>query len=851
MPPGAPFHSFIKPYHIRVDEFTINPDIQVVPLLYLLTHTHSDHIVGLQSKSFGSTIVCSVDAKEMLLRHEVYKERSLLEQEYRAEPTKTYSHLKVDPLIHPDGTMYYQGSRDLLKTLPLNTPTKIELTNHDTVTVTLFDANHCPGAVMFLVEGKYGAILHTGDFRAEPWFVENITHNQYLQPYLASKDGSAGQMTLEAIHLDTECVFNSAPVPTKEQATSGLIELMKLLPEDTYFFINSWTWGYEDILKAVSNAFRSPIHLDRYKYGIYTRLTDPVLRQIGVCDPAASRFHACERFDRCSFVAQAKPTENGGFFNDEVEGRSSNGNNIVYVNPVTMSTERWEAYLRETRVALRMNQPVKTLLVPLSRHSPLPELESFVKLFRPKRIVPNSLVPGLCKLDGAAILRRFAPLLASYPTAQDLALGSEEATAAAQIFGAPKLVIDGGDKTEDAALQNIVGGNTAEIAARKYAEDNALQKRMLVISDWLKLNNKAPSASAAPSVFAPPQNPAHHPHFNHVRGIESDDESSDDDAADERGRTANYIFGPSAGIDMPLEVDSSPLASGSPGSAVKRVSGSSPTPWGEGQARMSTPGVIALGKRRQRDNDSRTPTPTRKRVRVLSPPHHILASPFAPTEPPVPARERYDPTKTLTGKRGPLLPLDTNAVASTNSTPSVIYLPGGKELKVVEIIRGSSPSAKGKVKEGVDPSKLPQPLPPLPAPHIVLASITAEHARLADRLKHHDRLLVSPRGTRASPAFAAKRKKLEDRERVLRMKMHYWQAINDGKTALVRQNENENQQVGPLWNGVVYDSHEKTTVKEEEGIDLELSRKITDAVRKGVSLGSVVPPLQCAMSEED
>jgi hypothetical protein len=68
--------------------------------------------------------------------------------------------------------------------------------------------------------------LHTGDFRAEPWFLDSLTRNPSLQPYLAPRNaatitresGKANSTivkTLEAIYLDTACVLSKLSVPSK------------------------------------------------------------------------------------------------------------------------------------------------------------------------------------------------------------------------------------------------------------------------------------------------------------------------------------------------------------------------------------------------------------------------------------------------------------------------------------------------------------------------------------------------------------------------------------------------------------------------------------------------------------
>jgi hypothetical protein len=79
----------------------------------------------------------------------------------------------------------------------------------------------------FLIEGSKGAVLHTGDFRAEPWFLESLVRNPLLQPYLSPQDqeclpsnprqplATTVSTTLEAIYLDTASALSNLQLVTK------------------------------------------------------------------------------------------------------------------------------------------------------------------------------------------------------------------------------------------------------------------------------------------------------------------------------------------------------------------------------------------------------------------------------------------------------------------------------------------------------------------------------------------------------------------------------------------------------------------------------------------------------------
>lgn len=83
---------------------------------YFLTHCHTDHTKNLDSKWTRSRIYCSRLTKNLL----------------------------VD-LKNVD--------KDIIVDLELNTTHVMNIDLDETFNVTLIDANHCPGAVMFLFEG--------------------------------------------------------------------------------------------------------------------------------------------------------------------------------------------------------------------------------------------------------------------------------------------------------------------------------------------------------------------------------------------------------------------------------------------------------------------------------------------------------------------------------------------------------------------------------------------------------------------------------------------------------------------------------------------------------------------------
>ncbi|KAF5379383.1 hypothetical protein D9615_006605 [Tricholomella constricta] len=331
----------------------------------------------------------------------------------------------------------------------------------------------------------------------------------------------------------------------QEKATSGLVILMRMFADAVYFFINSWTWGYEDVLKAIYREFSCPIHVDRYKYSVYQHTSDPFLRSIITQDPSSTRFHACERFHRCEYVAvDDEPGQS------QYNSISHLGKRVVYINPVNMGSQSWDLYVKDTQARLSRGEEIHNLLVPLSRHSPLNELRDFVALFQPHRVIPNTLDPRLHGFDWAAIDRMFADCL-------NPDLGTRGV-----ILPGPQLDIDNFvDEDlagEDVTLRNLVGEGAAD-AAERWAENPHLKKKLEILSHYLDPAETdtmarvfglpqhsirlAPSGAAEKGAPSPPTKKGKE------RVVDSEDETDNGWSDDEQGKTAHRLFAGLAGIE--------------------------------------------------------------------------------------------------------------------------------------------------------------------------------------------------------------------------------------------------------------------------------------------------------------
>ncbi|XP_023671812.2 protein artemis-like isoform X2 [Paramormyrops kingsleyae] len=228
---------------------------------YFLSHCHKDHMKGLKGPllkrklKFSLTVklYCSPVSKELLLSNPKY--------------------------------VFWEKH---VVALELESPTQISLVDEisgekEDVMVTLLPAGHCPGSVMFLVEGDRGTVLYTGDFRLA---VGEVSRMEFLHSGSRVKD-------VQSVYLDTTfCDPKYFQIPSREDCLDGIKELVRSwISISTYHVI--WlnckaAYGYEYLFTHLSEEFGCQVHVNNLD--MFRKMPDILCH---VTTNRATQIHAC------------------------------------------------------------------------------------------------------------------------------------------------------------------------------------------------------------------------------------------------------------------------------------------------------------------------------------------------------------------------------------------------------------------------------------------------------------------------------------------------------------------------------------------------------------------------------
>jgi DNA cross-link repair 1B protein len=308
-------------------EYTNNSDLDMNPhssrggqiRLYFLSHLHADHTVGLNGSWCRGPIYTSP------------------------------LNVKLAPKLLPNLGM----TQNLFVPLELNVPHLISLgdsKNDPKIRVTLIDANHVPGAVMFIFQGYFGNVVYTGDFRYSPVMFDNPV----LRQLVTSED-------IDKLYLDNTYFFSKCDFSSRSEVVEKIISFIRQY-DSHHIYIGARRLGKEHAFIKIALALKEKICVDKDRMKIFQELEFP---DVFTTNPDKARIFV---------VPQNMITKN--FLSSEnmkrptigiwLTGLFYNWNNNPYYN-----CEVWDLTMFE-----------------YSDHSSQPEILDFVKKLKPKKVIP-------------------------------------------------------------------------------------------------------------------------------------------------------------------------------------------------------------------------------------------------------------------------------------------------------------------------------------------------------------------------------------------------------------------------------------------------------------------------------
>ena len=345
---------------------------------YFLTHFHADHYIGLEPDFACGKIYCTATTAKLVRLRLRLKDPSVL----------------VPLELEREYSVVVAGTE---------------------VKVTLCDANHCPGAALFLFCFKTGRkVLHTGDFR---WDGASMLRQSRLLRSLVAPSPRINA-TL-GVYLDTTyCDANYSFAP-QAQTIAAVVECVdkELAAEpSTLFVFGAYQIGKERVWRAVADKLQCKVHVDSARKKVMSCYTDWSQQSLSnlttnggeaylwVRPMRDLNFNVMQKLREerarltrrpCKRVVAFQPT---GWSHTTTTSGSTKPKN-TYRGPGHSSSATPAATAAAAAAAAvpcpesllkeRKRGSDSIMALPYSEHSSFTELVDFLKTFRPQSVVPT------------------------------------------------------------------------------------------------------------------------------------------------------------------------------------------------------------------------------------------------------------------------------------------------------------------------------------------------------------------------------------------------------------------------------------------------------------------------------
>ncbi|XP_055703555.1 DNA cross-link repair 1A protein-like [Phlebotomus papatasi] len=281
---------------------------------YFLTHFHADHYVGLK-KSFNQPIHLTAITANFVK-----------------------SFLKVQ--------------EKYLNILEYDVPKII-----DGVEVTAIDANHCPGAAMFLFKLPSGeCILHTGDFRAS---------------FLMEMNPIFWNNNIDTIYLDTTYLESQIHLPSQDESIqTAVMETQKFLEKNIgqkcLVIVGTYVIGKEKVWLTLAKKFNFRVWLESQRRRAVECMENSQLLAVLCDDPREAQLHVLPL----------------GQLNYEYVVKYMSQYEREFTHVLALRPSGWEVNSKP-----RHQGNVSIVGVTYSEHSSYTELRRFVRFLKPLHVI--------------------------------------------------------------------------------------------------------------------------------------------------------------------------------------------------------------------------------------------------------------------------------------------------------------------------------------------------------------------------------------------------------------------------------------------------------------------------------